>query len=286
MDGETIYTCAREQTVIIVTFAAPRRIPLSLHFASETIMTAKTILVTGASAGFGAATARRFAQAGWRVVACARRAERLQHLAGEFGANMHTAAFDIRDTDAMQTALDALPEEFRGIDMLVNNAGLALGTAKAQHCDLAQWRQMIDTNITALATLTHKLLPTLIERRGSIVNVSSVAGSYPYTAGNVYGGTKAFVTQFSLGLRCDLHGSGVRVTSVEPGMAETEFTLVRNGGDQVASAKLYQGAHPITGHDIAETIWWVANLPAHLNINRIEVMPVSQSFAGFQIARD
>ena len=249
-------------------------------------MTAKTILVTGASAGFGAATARRFAQAGWRVVACARRADRLQRLAGEFGANVHMSAFDIRDEDAMQAALDALPAEFRGIDVLVNNAGLALGTAKAQACDLAQWRQMIDTNITALATLTHALLPRLIERRGAIVNVSSISATYPYTGGNVYGGTKAFVTQFSLGLRCDLHGTGVRVTSVEPGMAETEFTLVRTGGDQAASDKLYHGAHPITGPDIAETIWWIANLPAHLNVNRIEVMPVTQSFAGFQVVRD
>ena len=249
-------------------------------------MTMKTILVTGASAGFGAATVRCFAQAGWRVIAFARRADRLQQLADEFGARVHTAAFDIRDADAMQAALDTLPENFRAIDMLVNNAGLALGTAKAPHCDLAQWRQMIDTNITALATLTHKLLPTLIERRGAIVNVSSVAGSFPYTGGNVYGASKAFVTQFSQNLRCDLHGSGVRVTSVEPGMAETEFTLVRTGGDQVASDKLYRGAHPITGHDIAQTIWWIANLPPHLNINRIEVMPVTQSFAGFAVARD
>ena len=249
-------------------------------------MTEKTILVSGASAGFGAATAQRFAQAGWRVIAFARRAERLQHLADEFGANIHTAAFDIRDANAMRVALDALPENFRAIDVLVNNAGLALGTAKAQACDLVQWRQMIDTNITALATLTHALLPRLIERRGAIVNVSSISSTYPYTGGNVYGGTKAFVTQFSLGLRCDLHGTGVRVTSVEPGMAETEFTLVRTGGDQAASDKLYHGTHPITGHDIAETIWWIANLPAHLNVNRIEVMPVTQSFAGLQVARD
>jgi serine 3-dehydrogenase len=249
-------------------------------------MDMKTLLVTGASAGFGAATARRFAQAGWRVIAFARRAERLQQLTGEFGANMHIAAFDIRDANAMQMALDALPADFRAVDVLVNNAGLALGTAKAPQCDLAQWRQMIDTNVTALATLTHKLLPTLIERRGAIVNVSSISATYPYTGGNVYGGTKAFVTQFSLGLRCDLHGTGVRVTSVEPGMAETEFTLVRTGGDQEASDKLYHGSHPITGDDIAQTIWWIANLPPHLNVNRIEVMPVTQSFAGFQVARD
>lgn len=250
-------------------------------------MSAKTILVTGASAGFGAATAQCFAAAGWRVIACARRAERLAKLVEQFGADcVHAAVFDIRDADAMQAALDALPPDFRNIHVLVNNAGLALGTAKAQSADLAQWQQMIDTNVTALATLTHKLLPGLIERRGTIVNLSSVAATYPYTGGNVYGATKAFVTQFSLCLRCDLHGTGVRVTSVEPGMSETEFTLVRTGGDQAASDKLYAGAHPVTGDDIAQTIWWIANLPPHLNINRIEVMPVNQSFAGFQVARD
>lgn len=145
---------------------------------------------------------------------------------------------------------------------------------------------MIDTNVTALATLTHALLPTLIERRGAILNVSSVAATYPYTGGNVYGGTKAFVAQFSLGLRSDLHGTGVRVTSLEPGMAETEFTLVRTSGDQAASDTLYRGAEPITPEDIAETLFWVATLPPHLNVNRLELMPVRQSFAGFQISRD
>lgn len=247
----------------------------------------KTALVTGATAGFGAAIARRFAAAGWRVVACGRRAERLARLVDELGAErVHAAAFDIRDTDATRTALEALPADFRDIDLLVNNAGLALGTATAEHADLAQWRQMIDTNITALVTLTRLLLPKLIERRGAIVNISSIAGTYPYKGGNVYGASKAFVTQFSLGLRTDLHGSGVRVTSIEPGMAETEFTLVRTGGDQAASDTLYRGAHPITADDIAETTWWVANLPPHLNINRIEIMPVSQSAAGLQVHRD
>ena len=246
-----------------------------------------TILVTGASAGFGAGIATKFAEGGWRVVAFARRAERLAQLAERFGAGcVHVAAFDIRDGSAIRAALGALPEDFRDIDVLVNNAGLALGTAKAQECDLAQWQQMIDTNVTALVTLTRLLLPRLIERRGAIVNISSVSGTYPYTGGNVYGGTKAFVTQFSLGLRCDLHGTGVRVTNIEPGMAETEFTLVRTGGDQAASDKLYKGAHPITAHDIADTVWWVATLPPHLNINRIEMMPVSQSPAGLQVARD
>lgn len=249
-------------------------------------MTAKTVLVTGASAGFGAATARCFAAAGWRVIACARRAERLHSLAAEFGERVHIAAFDVRDAAAMQAALDALPEDFRDIDVLVNNAGLALGTAKAPQCDLAQWRQMIDTNITALVTLTHALLPGLIERKGAILNVGSVAGSYPYAGGNAYGGTKAFVSQFSLGLRCDLHGTGVRVTSIEPGMAETEFTLVRTGGDNAASEALYKGVDPISADDIAETMFWIANLPSHLNVNRIEVMPVNQSFAGFAVRRD
>lgn len=250
-------------------------------------MQGKTVLVTGASAGFGAAIAAKFADNGWRVIACARRGERLAQLVDRLGADrVHAAAFDIRDEDAMRAALDALPEGFRGIDVLVNNAGLALGTAPAQDSDLAQWRQMIDTNVTALVTLTRLLLPKLVERRGAIVNISSISGTYPYRGGNVYGATKAFVTQFSLGLRTDLHGTGVRVSNVEPGMAETEFTLVRTGGDKAASDKLYQGAHPITAGDVADTVWWIANLPAHLNINRIEMMPVSQSAAGLQVARD
>ena len=246
-----------------------------------------TILITGATAGFGAAAVRRFLDDGWRVIATGRRAGRLQAMLDEHGdGRLHVAAFDIRDAKAMQAALDALPVAFREIDVLVNNAGLALGTAPAQRASLEQWRQMIDTNITALASLTHALLPTLIERRGAIVNISSIAGSYPYPGGNAYGGTKAFVTQFSLGLRADLHGTGVRVTSIEPGMAETEFTLVRTSGDQAASDALYGGARPMTADDIAEVIHYVATLPPHLNINRLEIMPVSQSFAGFQVHRE
>jgi serine 3-dehydrogenase len=246
----------------------------------------RTAWITGATAGFGAATVERFVAGGWRVVASGRRAERLQELVERHGAGrVHALAFDVRDEAAMRQAHAGLPVEFAGIDLLVNNAGLALGTAPAQQADLEQWKQMIDTNVTALVTLTRLLLPTLIERRGAIVNISSIAGSYPYAGGNVYGGTKAFVTQFSLGLRSDLHGTGVRVTSIEPGMAETEFTLVRTGGDRAASDQLYAGAHPIVAEDIAETLWWVANLPAHLNINRLELMPVNQSFAGFQVHR-
>ena len=245
----------------------------------------KTALITGATSGFGRATAQRFAEEGWNVIATGRRADRLQTLQDSLGGRVHTLAFDMRDGDAMQAALATLPDDFRNVDLLVNNAGLALGTAPAQGADLDQWRQMIDTNITSLVTLTHALLPGLIERRGAIVNISSIAATYPYTGGNVYGATKAFVSQFSLGLRSDLHGTGVRVTSIEPGLAETEFTLVRTSGNQSASDQLYAGAQPITDADIADTIWWVANLPPHLNINRLEVMPVSQSFAGFQIHR-
>ena len=247
----------------------------------------KTILITGATSGFGRAAVERFHGAGWRIIATGRRAERLDALADALGRErIHAAAFDIRDEAAMRAALAALPAGFRDIDVLANNAGLALGTAPSQRADLAQWKQMIDTNVTALATLTHVLLPTLIARRGAILNISSVAATYPYTGGNVYGGTKAFVSQFSLGLRSDLHGTGVRVTSIEPGMAETEFTLVRTSGDQGASETLYKGADPIRPEDIAETMFWIANLPPHLNVNRIEVMPVRQSFAGFQVARD
>lgn len=247
----------------------------------------RTALITGATSGFGAAAVHRFAQAGWRVIATGRRAERLQPLVDAYGPErVHAAVFDVRDSAAMEAALTALPADFAAIDLLVNNAGLAQGTAPAQSASLDDWRTMIDTNVTALVTLTHRLLPQLVERKGAIINISSVAGVYPYPGGNAYGGTKAFVSQFSLGLRADLHGTGVRVTTIEPGMAETEFTLVRTHGNQAASDTLYTGANPMTADDIAEQIFWVANLPAHLNINRLELMPVSQSFAGFQVARD
>ena len=247
----------------------------------------KTAFITGATSGFGRATARRFVEAGWRVVAGGRRGERLRTLVDELGDRwVHPAAFDLRDAAAMQAALAALPEGFGNIDMLVNNAGLALGTRPAQDASLEDWRTMIDTNVTALVTITRALLPNLIARRGGIVNISSTAATYPYAGGNVYGGSKAFVSQFSLGLRADLHGTGVRVTTLEPGMAETEFTLVRTHGDQAASDALYRGAQPLTADDIADTIYWIATLPTHLNVNRLELMPVSQSFAGFQVHRD
>jgi serine 3-dehydrogenase len=246
----------------------------------------KTVLITGATSGIGEAAARKFAAAGWRVIATGRRSERLDALVASLNPErVHPAAFDVTDEPARDAALAALPEGFRDIDLLINNAGMALGTKPAQQADLVQWKMMIDTNVTALASLTHKLLPGLISRRGAIINVSSVAANYPYLGGNVYGGTKAFVKQFSLGLRSDLHGTGVRVTSIEPGLVETEFTLVRTSGDQSASDALYRGANPMTGDDLAATMLWIAELPSHLNVNQLEIMPVSQSFAGFQVAR-
>ena len=247
----------------------------------------RTVLVTGATAGIGAAAARKFVANGWKAIITGRREDRLQNLVAELGQeHVHPVSFDIRDEAAIAQALANLPDGFRDIDLLINNAGLALGTAPAQEAQLDQWRQMIDTNITGLVTITHALLPRLIERKGMIINLSSVAATYPYRGGNAYGGTKAFVRQFSLGLRSDLHGTGVRVTSIEPGMVETEFTLVRTGGDQTASDTLYQGANPMTAEDIANTLFWVASQPSHLNINTLELMPVTQSFAGFQVARD
>ena len=244
-----------------------------------------TVLITGATAGIGEATARAFADAGWKVIGTGRRAERLEALKAELGDAFHAAVFDVRDEAARDAALDALPEGFRDIDLLINNAGLALGTEPAQKASLENWKVMIDTNVSALASLTHKLLPGLIVRKGGIINLASVAANYPYGGGNVYGGTKAFVRQFSLCLRTDLSGTGVRVTSIEPGMVETEFTTVRTGS-QEASDKLYAGVDPMTGEDIAETLLWVATLPPHLNINTLELMPVNQSFAGFLVHRE
>ena len=239
-----------------------------------------TALITGATAGIGAAAARAFVGAGWRVVGTGRRADRLDALGQELGDAFTPLVFDITDEETRDRALDALPP----VDLLINNAGLARGTAPAQEAKLDDWRVMIDTNVSALVAVTHRLLPGLIERRGAIINLSSVAASYPYAGGNVYAGTKAFVRQFSLDLRCDLAGTGVRVTSIEPGMVETEFTLVRTGS-QEASDKLYAGVDPMTAEDIAATLLWVGTLPPHLNINTLELMPVNQSFAGFAVAR-
>jgi serine 3-dehydrogenase len=246
----------------------------------------KTAFITGATAGFGAAAARRFVGAGWQVVGTGRRRGRLDGLAGELGDAFLPLELDMRDAPGLEAAVDALPERFRSIDLLVNNAGLAPPMEPLQESRLEPALEAIETNVVGVVVLTRKLLATLVERKGAIINLSSVAATYPYRGGAVYGGTKAFVSQFSLDLRSDLHGTGVRVTSIEPGMAETEFTLVRTGGDQAASDALYRGVNPMTAEDIAETIYWVATLPAHLNINVVELMPTSQSFAGFQVARN
>ena len=245
-----------------------------------------TVLVTGATAGIGEASVRAFAAAGWHVIATGRRKDRLDALATIISENrVHPLAFDVRDDAARDAALDSLPEPFRGIDLLVNNAGLALGLEPAQEADLADWTTMIDTNIAALVSITHKLLPQLIERKGAIINLSSVAANYPYPGGNVYGATKAFVRQFSLNLRSDLIGTGVRVCSIEPGMVETEFTLVRTGSKEF-SDKLYSGVNPMTAEDIARTILWVAEQPPHLNINSLELMPVNQAWSPFLVHRE
>lgn len=247
----------------------------------------KTVLITGATAGFGAAIARAFAADGWTLAITGRRKERLEALAEELGGpeKVHIMPFDIRDEAATKAALDALPPAFAEIDVLVNNAGLALGTGPIQESDLGEWKTMIDTNITGLVTITRLLIDKLIERKGLIVNLASVASNWAYPGSNVYGGTKAFVQQFSLGLRSDLSSKGVRVTSIEPGMSESEFTLVRTGGDQAAYDKLYGGADPLQPEDIARTIHWVATQPPHVNINSLEIMPVTQSWAPFQVSR-
>jgi 3-hydroxy acid dehydrogenase/malonic semialdehyde reductase len=245
------------------------------------------VLVTGASAGFGAALVRRFAAGGARVVAAARRTERLAALAAELGASVLPVELDVRDRAAVERAIAGLPAPFAAIDVLVNNAGLALGLEGAPRADLDQWQQMIDTNCTGLVTVTRAVLPGMVERRrGHVVNIGSVAGSYPYPGGNVYGATKAFVHQLSLNLRSDLHGTGVRVTCIEPGMCGgTEFSTVRFGGDQARADAVYAGVTPLSADDVAEAVLWATAQPAHVNINTIELMPVAQSFAPFQIHR-
>ena len=240
----------------------------------------KTIFITGATAGIGEAAARKFVSGGWQVIGTGRRRDRLDALAAELGDSFQPLALDMKNADSFDGALHG-----KAVDLLLNNAGLAPPMSNLQDAEQGPLDTVIDTNVTGLVALTRALLPTLVERKGAIINLSSVAATYPYRGGAVYAGSKAFVRQFSLGLRCDLAGTGVRVTSIEPGMVETEFTLVRNGGDQAASDALYANMDPMTAEDIAETIWWVANLPSHVNINAIELMPVSQSWAGFSVAR-
>ena len=248
------------------------------------------VFITGATSGFGQAAAHVFARAGWALVLSGRRLARLQALQNELASRVpvHVIELDVRDSAAVASAVAALPLEFADVTTLINNAGLALSPQPAQKVDLVDWHTMIDTNVTGLVNVTHALLPTLVRHGAgaSIINIGSIAGQWPYPGSHVYGASKAFVKQFSYNLRCDLLGTGVRVTDLAPGIAETEFTLVRTKGDQAASDALYRGTTPLSTLDIAEQMFYIATLPDHMNINRVEVMPVRQAWQPFAIDRD
>ena len=251
-------------------------------------MMSKIALITGATAGFGTEICRTLIQAGYFVIGTGRRTERLTSLKAELGEKFLPLAFDISDRLATQEAITSLPTQLENIDLLVNNAGLALGLESADKADLDDWEQMIDTNIKGLVNITRFVLPQMVERNtGHIINLSSIAGTYPYPGGNVYGGTKSFVTQFSLNLRADLAGKNIRVTSVEPGLCGgTEFSNVRFKGDDERAEKLYENVQYVTPQDIANMILWLNQQPEHVNINRIEVMPTAQTFAPLNVARN
>ena len=248
----------------------------------------KIALITGATAGFGTEICRTLIQAGYFVIGTGRRTERLTSLQAELGKKFLPLAFDISDRLATEEAIKSLPTQWKNIDLLVNNAGLALGLESADKANLDDWEQMIDTNIKGLVNITRFVLPQMVERNtGHIINLSSIAGTYPYPGGNVYGGTKAFVTQFSLNLRADLAGKNIRVTSVEPGLCGgTEFSNVRFKGDDARAEKLYENVRYVTPQDIANMVLWLNQQPEHVNINRIEVMPTAQTFAPLNVARN
>ncbi len=248
----------------------------------------KTIVITGASSGFGSATAKKFAEHGWRVVAVARRFERLQALQQEIGIERcEILQVDVCVQNDIAKLAGFIKDKQLNIDVLLNNAGLALGLDSADKADLQDWKTMIDTNISGLVNVTRTLLPAMVAAKsGHVINIGSIAGTYAYPGGNAYGATKAFVSQFSLNLRADLAGTGVRVTNIEPGLAETEFSIVRFDGDKEKADSVYQGVHPLTAEDIAESVYWSANQPAHVNVNRIELMPTCQSFAPLSISKN
>jgi NADP-dependent 3-hydroxy acid dehydrogenase YdfG len=248
----------------------------------------KCTLITGASSGFGEACAHRFAAAGHDLVLCARRMQRLQALASSLPAdvNVHVQQLDVTDRGGVELFVEQLPEGFREIDVLINNAGLALGMGPAYETNMDDWETMVDTNIKGLMYMTRQILPGMVaRRRGHIVNIGSVAASWPYPGGNAYGGSKAFVKQFTRGLLADLLGTPLRVTNIEPGMAETEFSLVRMKGDEQQAGDVYSGTHPLSAEDIAEVVYWVTALPAHVNVNNLELMPVCQSWGPFAVNR-
>lgn len=246
-----------------------------------------TVLITGASSGFGEACARRYAAAGRSLVLFARRLERLQGLEQELGGQVAPMQVDVRDPEQIEQALAAIPAGFPPIDILVNSAGLALGLSPAYETDPEDWETMVDTNCKGLMQMTRAVLPGMVERNeGHVVNLGSIAGSWPYPGGNVYGATKAFVKNFSAGLRADLNGTRVRVTNIEPGLAETEFSNVRMKGDDAKADSVYAGTQPLVAADIAEAVFWATSLPVHVNINRIEMMPVCQSLGPSLVNRE
>lgn len=252
-------------------------------------MTTRTILITGATSGFGEAIARLFAQNGWQLILTGRRQQRLDSLQQELGGSdkVHTCCFDITNRKAVEQAIDSLPATFADIDVLVNNAGLALGLESADKTDLDDWERMVDTNIKGLMYCTRKLLPKMLQRKqGYILNIGSVAGNWPYPGGNVYCASKAFVKQFSLALRADLLGSAIRVTNIEPGNAETEFSMVRFKDNEERADGVYQNTIALTAEDIANTIWWLVNTPEHMNVTTMEVMPTQQATGPLAVHRE
>ncbi len=248
----------------------------------------RTVLITGATSGFGKSCAEKFAEDGWRIIATGRRKERLDDLQQllENKADVYTAPLDVRDKAAVFNLIDNLPERFAGIDVLVNNAGLALGLEPAVDAKLDDWEVMVDTNIKGVLYCTKAVLPGMVKRnRGHIINIGSTAGNWPYPGGNVYGATKSFVQQFSRNLRTDLLGTAVKVTNIDPGMAETEFSKVRFKGDEDKAKKVYENADLLSADDVADIILWVANTPARVNVNTLEVMAVCQAWGPFQVHR-
>lgn len=244
--------------------------------------------ITGASSGFGESCARRFAKEGWNLILAARREDKLNNLKKELGNKIKvcTLSLDIRDFQAIQKAIQKIPEDFQAIDVLINNAGLALGLEPAHQANLNDWETMIDTNIKGLIYCTRIILPEMVRRnRGHIINIGSIAGNWPYPGGNVYGATKAFVQQFSRNLRADLIGTQIRITNIDPGLAETEFSIIRFKGNKEKAAKVYQGTAPLSGEDIAEIVHWVTSLPLHVNINSVEVMPTCQAWGALSVSR-
>jgi len=247
-----------------------------------------TVFITGTTSGFGLECARKFGKNGWKVISVGRREDRLKRLEEELSphTSIYSICMDIREKDRVFKEIGSLPEEFKDIDVLINNAGLSLGLGKAHECDISDWDIMIDTNIKGLIYCTRAILPGMVKRnRGTIINLGSIASRWPYMGGNVYGATKAFVRQFSRNLRADLLGTDIRVCCVEPGLAETEFSIVRFKGDRERAKKVYEGTRPLEAKDIAEIIYWISTLPSHININAIEIMPVCQAWSTLKIHR-